>query len=167
MCIRDRTPSLDEMVHIAKELERLKCNIPLMIGGATTSQKHTAVKIEENYSGPTIHVIDASRAVGVVGNLLNENERENFIDDTRKKYIDIRNNIQAKNIKHLSIEDARDRKYKINWKEYKIPKPLKKGITVFDDFPLEDLVDYIDWSPFFHAWEMKGTYPKIVCTSLF
>ena len=156
------TPSLDEMVHIAKELERLKCNIPLMIGGATTSQKHTAVKIEENYSGPTIHVIDASRAVGVVGNLLNENERENFIDDTRKKYIDIRNNIQAKNIKHLSIEDARNRKYKINWKEYKIPKPLKKGITVFDDFPLEDLVDYIDWSPFFHAWEMKGTYPKIL-----
>ena len=78
------TPSLDEMVHIAKELERLNCNIPLMIGGATTSQKHTAVKIEENYSGPTIHVIDASRAVGVVGNLLNENERENFIDDTRK-----------------------------------------------------------------------------------
>ena len=156
------TPSLDEMVHIAKELERLKCNIPLMIGGATTSQKHTAVKIEENYSGPTIHVIDASRAVGVVGNLLNENERENFIDDTRKKYTDIRNNIQAKNIKHLSIEDARDRKYKINWKEYKIPKPLKKGITVFDDFPLEDLVDYIDWSPFFHAWEMKGTYPKIL-----
>ena len=156
------TPSLDEMVHIAKELERLKCNIPLMIGGATTSQKHTAVKIEENYSGPTIHVIDASRAVGVVGNLLNENERENFIDDTRKKYTDIRNSIQAKNIKHLSIEDARDRKYKINWKEYKIPKPLKKGITVFDDFPLEDLVGYIDWSPFFHAWEMKGTYPKIL-----
>ena len=156
------TPSLDEMVHIAKELERLKCNIPLMIGGATTSQKHTAVKIEENYSGPTIHVIDASRAVGVVGNLLNENEKENFIDGTRKKYADIRNSIQAKNIKHLSIKEARNRRYKIDWKEYKIPKPLKKGITVFNDFPLEDLVDYIDWSPFFHAWEMRGTYPKIL-----
>ena len=156
------TPSLDEMVHIAKELERLNCNIPLMIGGATTSQKHTAVKIEENYSGPTIHVIDASRAVGVVGNLLNENERENFISDTRKKYTDIRTSIKDKNIKHLSIEEARNRKYKINWKEYKIPKPLKKGITVFDDYPLEELVDYIDWSPFFHAWEMKGTYPKIL-----
>ena len=156
------TPSLDEMVHIAKELERLNCNIPLMIGGATTSQKHTAVKIEENYSGPTIHVIDASRAVGVVGNLLNENERENFISDTRKKYTDIRTSIKDKNIKHLSIEEARNRKYKINWKEYKIPNPLKKGITVFDDYPLEELVDYIDWSPFFHAWEMKGTYPKIL-----
>ena len=156
------TPSLDEMVNIAKELERLNCNIPLMIGGATTSQKHTAVKIEENYSGPTIHVIDASRAVGVVGNLLNENERENFISDTRKKYTDIRTSIKDKNIKHLSIEEARNRKYKINWKEYKIPNPLKKGITVFDDYPLEELVDYIDWSPFFHAWEMKGTYPKIL-----
>jgi len=155
------TPSLDEMVDVAKELERQNQKIPLMIGGATTSQKHTALKIEENYSGPTIHVIDASRAVGVVGNVMNSDENHRFFESIRNKYADIRLSISNKSIKRLPIEEARKRKLNIKWDEYSIPKPEKKGITVFDDYPLDDLIDYIDWSPFFHAWEMKGTYPKI------
>ena len=156
------TPSLDEMVDVAKELERQNQKIPLMIGGATTSQKHTALKIEENYSGPTIHVIDASRAVGVVGKVMNSDENNIFFESIRNKYADVRLNMSNKSIKRLSIEEARKRKLNIKWDEYSIPKPEKREIIVFDDYPLEDLIDYIDWSPFFHAWEMKGTYPKIL-----
>ena len=159
------TPSLDEMVHVAQEMERQNFKIPLLIGGATTSRKHTAVKIEENYSGPTIHVIDASRAIGVVGKLMNENEKNTYVNSIKSDYDEIRNNINSKNIKSLSIEDARKRKPKFNWDKYKIHEPQYKGITVFNDFQLDKLVQYIDWSPFFHAWEMKGSYPKILQSS--
>ena len=156
------TPSLDEMIYVAQEMERLKFDIPLLIGGATTSQKHTAVKIEENYSGPTIHVIDASRAVGVVSKLINKDKKNNFIKDVQFKYKEIRRKRIEKNVKRISLEKARERKYSIDWKEYNFLAPNYKGVKVFDDYPLGELVDYIDWSPFFHAWEMKGTYPKIL-----
>ena len=157
------TPSLDEMVHVASEMERLKLDIPLMIGGATTSRKHTAVKIEENYSGPTIHVIDASRAVGVVSKLLNADEKDSFVLDTKADFAKIREaRAKAQKTKRVSIEIARSRKVQIDWDKYQIPNPKFQGVKVFEDYPLDELVDYIDWSPFFHAWELKGVYPSIL-----
>ena len=156
------TPSLDEMVHLASEMERLKFDIPLLIGGATTSRKHTAVKIEENYSGPSIHVIDASRAVGVVSKLMNENERDGFITKVRSDYESIRLSRNERTRAIISLDEARKRKYKIDWTSYTPPRPKHEGIKVFDNYPLDELVDYIDWSPFFHAWELKGTYPAIL-----
>ena len=157
------TPSLDEMVHVAAEMERLEFNIPLLIGGATTSRKHTAVKIEENYSGPTVHVIDASRAVGVVSKLMNENEKSDFVAGVRDDFKQIRVTRAKKTaIKTLSMEAARNRKFKVDWSNYPISKPNFQGVKVFEDYPLDELVDYIDWSPFFHAWELKGVYPKIL-----
>lgn len=157
------TPSLDEMVHVAKEMERQKFDIPLLIGGATTSQTHTAVKIEECYSGSTIHVIDASRAVGVTRKLLNPNERDGLINSIHSDYDKIRlNRIAKAEKKHLPLEESRNRKYQIDWTTYQIPEPNKPSIQIFHDYPLSEIVDYIDWSPFFHAWEMKGIYPKIL-----
>ena len=157
------TPSLDEMVHVASEMERLNLDIPLIIGGATTSRKHTAVKIEENYSGPTIHVIDASRAVGVVSKLLNEDEKDSFVAEIRTDFAKIREaRAKGSKLKRLNIETARSRKLQIDWDQYQVPTPNLQGVKVFDDYPLEELVDYIDWSPFFHAWELKGVYPNIL-----
>ncbi len=157
------TPSLDEMVHVASEMERLKLDIPLMIGGATTSRKHTAVKIEENYSGPTIHVIDASRAVGVVSKLLNADEKDSFVLDTKADFAKIREaRAKAQKTIRVSIEIARSRKVQIDWDKYQFPNPKFQGVKVFEDYPLDELVDYIDWSPFFHAWELKGVYPSIL-----
>lgn len=160
------TPSLDEMIHVASEMERLKLDIPLLIGGATTSRKHTAVKIEENYSGPTIHVIDASRAVGVVSKLLNADAKESFVEDIRTDFAKIREaRVKRPKLKRLDIETARSRKPQIDWDQYQVPIPNFQGIKVFEDYPLDELVDYIDWSPFFHAWELKGVYPKILTDS--
>jgi len=157
------TPSLDEMVHVAAEMERLEFDIPLLIGGATTSRKHTAVKIEENYSGPTVHVIDASRAVGVVSKLMNKNEKSDFVAGVRDDFKQIRVTRAKKTaIKTLSMETARNRKFKVDWSNYPVSKPNFQGVKVFEDYPLDELVDYIDWSPFFHAWELKGVYPKIL-----
>ena len=157
------TPSLDEMVHVASEMERLNLDIPLIIGGATTSRKHTAVKIEENYSGPTIHVIDASRAVGVVSKLLNEDEKDSFVAEIRTDFAKIREaRAKGSKLKRLNIETARSRKLQIDWDQYQVPTPNLQGVKVFDDYPLDELVDYIDWSPFFHAWELKGVYPNIL-----
>ena len=156
------TPSLDEMVHVAKEMERMKFDIPLLIGGATTSKKHTAIKIEENYSGPTIHVNDASRSVGVVSKLFNKKEKSQFEISVKEEFEQIRNTVKSKNIKKLSIDEARDRKFKVEWDKYSPPKPNFIGTKVFEDYPLEELVEYIDWSPFFHAWELRGKYPSIL-----
>ena len=157
------TPSLDEMVHVAAEMERLEFDIPLLIGGATTSRTHTAVKIEENYSGPTVHVIDASRAVGVVSKLMNKNEKSDFVAGVRDDFKQIRVTRAKKTaIKTLSMETARNRKFKVDWSNYPVSKPNFQGVKVFEDYPLDELVDYIDWSPFFHAWELKGVYPKIL-----
>ena len=157
------TPSLDEMVTIAKEMERTKFKIPLLIGGATTSRKHTAVKIEENYSGPTIHVIDASRAVGVVSKLMNSDEKEKYIEEVRADFKVIRKTRAQKIAKpNLSIKLARQRKYVIEWDKFETPVPNFEGVKVLKDYPLDKLVKYIDWSPFFHAWEFKGIYPGIL-----
>lgn len=159
------TPSLDEMVHVAKEMERRGMKIPLMIGGATTSRIHTAVKIDPNYSGPVIHVLDASRSVPVVSNLLNENttEKEKYIQSIKDEYANLRNEyVRRKSEKNLiSIEKARENKLKIDWKKTVIKKPNKLGVTVINDFNLETLRKYIDWTPFFITWELKGKYPAI------
>ena len=161
------TPSLDEMVHVAKELERDGFDIPLLIGGATTSRKHTAIKIENNYSGATVHVIDASRAAGVVSSLLNEEQRDEFIADTHEDFKKIREsheaNLQRKAV--ITLDEARDRKPFIDWKTYESPKPNFQGIKVFNNYPLDELADYIDWSPFFHTWEIKGKFPTILDSS--
>jgi 5-methyltetrahydrofolate--homocysteine methyltransferase len=144
-------------------MERLEFDMPLLIGGATTSRTHTAVKIEGNYSGPTVHVIDASRAVGVVSKLMNENEKSDFVAGVRDDFKQIRVTRAKKTaIKTLSMEAARNRKFKVDWINYPVSKPNYQGVKVFDDYPLDELVDYIDWSPFFHAWELKGVYPKIL-----
>jgi len=144
-------------------MERTKFKIPLLIGGATTSRKHTAVKIEENYSGPTIHVIDASRSVGVVSKLMNSDEKEKYVKEVRADFKEIRKVRAQKIVKpNLSIELARQRKYDIEWDKFEVPVPNFEGVKVLKDYPLDKLVKYIDWSPFFHAWEFKGVYPGIL-----
>ena len=156
------TPSLDEMVHVAKEMERMDFDIPLLIGGATTSKKHTAIKIEENYSGPTIHITDASRSVGAVSKLFNADEKNQFEQSVKEEFEQIRNTVNKKNIKKLSINKARDRKFSIDWDKYSFLKPNLIGTKVFNTYPLDELAEYIDWSPFFHAWELRGKYPSIL-----
>ena len=157
------TPSLDEMVHVAKEMERLEFDTPLLIGGATTSRTHTAVKIEENYSGPTIYVLDASRCVGVVSRLMNSDEKGPFIQEHRDDYRAIREQRSGgRKVNQLTIEEARKRKFSCNWKKHQVPKPKIKEPSVFQEYLLAELVNYIDWSPFFHAWELKGRYPAIL-----
>ena len=160
------TPSLDEMVHVAKEMERVGLNKPLLIGGATTSKAHTAVKIEENYSSPTIHVLDASRSVGVVSNLLGSDteKRREYLSKIKSEYSGIRENHgKRKSAKTLlSIEDARKNKYNIDWNLYTPPTPKTIELNVLDDYSLEELTHYIDWSPFFTTWELHGKYPAIL-----
>ena len=159
------TPSLDEMVHVAKEMERRGLQIPLLIGGATTSKTHTSVKIAPNYSGATIHVLDASRSVPVVSNLINPDEKikDKFVNDVRAEYKKIREtHARKKNIKnYLSLEDARKNRLKIDWSKTKIKIPQNIGITVLKDYPLSELKEFIDWTPFFLTWEIKGKYPAV------
>ena len=158
------TPSLDEMVHVAEEMEREGFRIPLLIGGATTSKIHTAVQIEPAYGGATIHVKDASRSVSVVSNLMNSENQQGFVEQTREEYADIRER-RAKNRKQtnlLPFATAQQRKFTPDWKNYLPPKPQTTGIKVFDDYPLPKLVDYIDWTPFFTTWGLTGKYPNIL-----
>ena len=159
------TPSLDEMNHVAKEMERRGMNIPLLIGGATTSRIHTAVKIAPNYSGAVIHVLDASRSVPVVSTLLNENavEREKFIQSFKDEYAQLRDDYSKRKSdkNYISLEKARQNKLNIDWKKSEIKKPNKLGLTILNDFNLATLRDYIDWTPFFMTWELKGKYPTI------
>ncbi|MES2836280.1 MAG: methionine synthase [Bacteroidota bacterium] len=158
------TPSLDEMVYVAKEMERLKFTIPLMIGGATTSKVHTAVKIAQNYSHPVIHVNDASKSVPVCSNLLSKELREPFLEEINKDYERVRlqnKNAQSVN-KFISINEARENSYKIDWSKQTISKPNFIGVKNFNDYSLQEISEYIDWTPFFHSWEMKGSYPKIL-----
>ena len=157
------TPSLDEMVHMAKEMERQEFKVPLLIGGATTSRVHTAVKIEPHYGGPVLHVLDASRAVTVAGSLLGES-KENFVEGVRLEYDKVRENHTKKRNqkKYLPIEDARLNGMKPDWSEGQITKPLKPGRHVFNDFDLADLLPFIDWTPFFQTWELHGRFPKIL-----
>ncbi|MCW9056826.1 MAG: B12-binding domain-containing protein, partial [Gammaproteobacteria bacterium] len=158
------TPSLDEMVHMAKEMERLNFDIPLMIGGATTSKAHTAVKIEQNYKGATVWVKDASRAVGVSQNLISEDLKDNFVKQLREDYEQVRINHAGRRsqTKWASIEQARKNSVAIDWNEYQPTVPATPGVTVFDDYSLSEIREYIDWTPFFYAWELKGRYPKIL-----
>lgn len=156
------TPSLDEMVHVAKEMARKNLAIPLLIGGATTSKKHTSIKIDEAYSGPTVYTRDASRAVGIVQNLLSQNKRQEFVNSISEEYASIRTKSKSRKQKILSIEDARKRKFNIDWESYNPPKPKVEGIQVFNQYSLDTLVSYIDWTPFFSTWELKGKYPNIL-----
>ncbi|RDH81501.1 MAG: methionine synthase [endosymbiont of Galathealinum brachiosum] len=158
------TPSLDEMVYIAKELQRLNLDIPVMVGGATTSKAHTAVKIEQNYEGPTVWVKDASRAVGVAQSLISTDLKEGFLKDLAADYEQVRVNHagRRKKTNWAKIEDARANKTKIDWDTSDIGSPAFTGVKVFDDYSLEEIREYIDWTPFFFAWELKGRYPKIL-----
>ncbi len=160
------TPSLDEMVHVAKEMQRRNFTMPLLIGGATTSKTHTAVKIEEHYKGPVIHVLDASRSVAVATTLMSSDSEatSKFISQTREDYEKIRVQRAGKRTEKrmLSYEAARQNKLKIDWASYAPPTPAYPGITVLEDFPLEEIKKYIDWTPFFQAWELAGKYPAIL-----
>lgn len=158
------TPSLDEMVHVAKEMQREGLKIPLLIGGATTSRIHTVVKIDPHYDGAVVHVLDASRSVTVVSNLLTEETSQSFIADVKADYLNTREQYLLRNAdkKLVDIATSRANKFSIDWEKTNITKPNFLGTKILNDFPLEDLVDYIDWSPFFHTWELRGTYPKIL-----
>ncbi len=158
------TPSLDEMVYVASEMNRLNLTVPLLIGGATTSKKHTAIKIDQKYSGPVMHVLDASKCVGIVSKLFKEEEKGPLLKKTENEFGTIRNkhNQNSKNLKRLSLEEARKRKFKIKWKSYNPPEPKKEGLTVLKNYSLDEIKNYIDWSPLFHAFELKGKYPKIL-----
>ena len=158
------TPSLDEMVHVAKEMERQGFDIPLLIGGATTSRVHTAVKIDPHYSGPVVYVTDASRAVGVAGSLLSDELREPYLRRLEAEYEQVRERHARKQdrTRLLPIAAARRNRFDGGWRDYRPPAPRQPGIHVLDDYPLEVLVDYIDWTPFFHAWELAGSYPRIL-----
>jgi len=156
------TPSLDEMVTVAEEMERAKMQLPLLIGGATTSKTHTALRIEPAYTGPTIHVLDASRAVGVASQLVSDTQAVGFIAKTREDYEQVRIARAGKTGKKLStLEEARANAAKIDM-AMKAPAPAKPGLHVYEDWDLADLRDYIDWTPFFRAWELAGNYPAIL-----
>jgi 5-methyltetrahydrofolate--homocysteine methyltransferase len=158
------TPSLEEMTFVASEMEREGFEIPLLIGGATTSRTHTAVKIEPRYHGPVVHVLDASRAVGVASSLLDPNARDAFTERVRDEYQTVRRDRgdrQEKEARH-PIEEARRHALSIDWTAIDPPKPSFIGIRAFDDYPLDELVDRIDWTPFFTTWELRGHFPEIL-----
>lgn len=156
------TPSLDEMVTVAEEMQKAGMAMPLMIGGATTSKTHTALRIEPVYSGPVIHVLDASRAVGVAGTLVSDTMAEKFVADTRAEYSHIRDARAGKTAKPLaSLDEARANAFEID-EALKPAPPLQPGVHAYDDWDLADLRNYIDWTPFFRAWELHGNYPDIL-----
>ena len=157
------TPSLDEMVHVARELHREKFDIPLLIGGATTSPAHTAVKIAPEYPAGVVHVLDASRVVNVVSALLSPERKPAFMEDVRTKQQKQREDFAARRARKplLPLEIARSRRPRYDWKTIDIPRPEFLGTRVFHDVPLEEILPFIDWSPFFSAWEIHGRYPRI------
>lgn len=158
------TPSLDEMVHVASEMQRLKFTLPLLIGGATTSKIHTAVKIEEKYpSGVTVHVLDASRSVPVVEALLGD-KKSTFIKQIREEYAMLRerHRSQQRNKDFITLEEARKNKLQINWNETSVYRPEKPGLHVFNKYSLAEIAKYIDWTPFFQTWELAGKFPAIL-----
>lgn len=158
------TPSLDEMVHVASEMQRQGFKIPLMIGGATTSRTHTAVKIDQQYEQVVVHVKDASRAVGVSRKLISDELKPEFIKDVQKEYDTVRERHAGKQsrIQWLTLKQAQANRANIDWHHYTAAPPKQPGIHVFEDYPLEDLRDYIDWTPFFVAWELAGKFPRIL-----
>jgi 5-methyltetrahydrofolate--homocysteine methyltransferase len=158
------TPSLDEMVYVAEEMERRQMTLPLLIGGATTSRIHTAVKIEPCYSGPVVHVTDASRAVGVASQLLSATQKNEYVSEVKSLYQNLRDNRknQSSEKKYKTIEQARADKLQIDWSNEHITKPTFLGIKQFIDYPILELIERIDWTPFFHAWTLRGRYPEIL-----
>jgi 5-methyltetrahydrofolate--homocysteine methyltransferase len=156
------TPSLDEMVHVAREMERQGFKLPLLIGGATTSRVHTAVKIAPHYSEPVVHVLDASRAVPVTTSLLSDDGREDFVAQHEADYERLRKAYSAPRPKLVPLEIARNRRTPIEWRAEDLARPEFTRVRVLDDFPLATLREFIDWTPFFHAWELKGVYPRIL-----
>jgi 5-methyltetrahydrofolate--homocysteine methyltransferase len=158
------TPSLDEMTHVAAEMERQGFTIPLLIGGATTSRTHTAVKIAPAYSGPVVHVLDASRAVGVAGALVQADRRDAFVAGIRAEYETVRRDRSGQRAKEkrLTIAEARANHVPVEWSGLTPPRPTFLGARTFSDYPLAELVDFIDWTPFFTTWEMRGAYPAIL-----
>jgi 5-methyltetrahydrofolate--homocysteine methyltransferase len=158
------TPSLDEMVYLAKEMERQNFEVPLLIGGATTSKAHTAVKIDTQYKNAVVHVNDASRAVTVVGDLLNKKTSQEYVANIKKEYDEFRTKFlkRGKEKSYIPIEEARKRKFKIDWKTSSIIKPKELGIQVLEQLSLKELIPYIDWSPFFRSWDLHGKFPAIL-----
>jgi 5-methyltetrahydrofolate--homocysteine methyltransferase len=156
------TPSLDEMVHVAREMERHGFKLPLLIGGATTTRTHTAVKIAPHYSEPVVHVLDASRAVPVTTSLLSDEAKPAFVAQHRAEYERLRKAYSSPRQQVVSLETARTRRTPIEWRAEDLPIPAFTGVRVLDNFPLATLRDFIDWTPFFHAWELKGVYPRIL-----
>lgn len=158
------TPSLEEMTHIAQEMKRLGMKTPVMVGGATTSKAHTAVKIAPEYDHPIVWVKDASRAVGVAQSLISEELRDKFVADLNADYEAVRDRHagRQKDTKWLSIDAARENKQQIDWTAYEATTPSFTGTKVFEDYSLAEIAQYIDWTPFFHSWELRGTYPKIL-----
>jgi 5-methyltetrahydrofolate--homocysteine methyltransferase len=156
------TPSLDEMVHVAREMERQGFKLPLLIGGATTSRAHTAIKIAPHYSEPVVHILDASRAVPVTTSLLSEEGKPAFVEQHRAAYEALRKSHAAPRQTTVSLETARARRTPIEWRTQDLPTPAFTGVRVLDNFPLATLRDFIDWTPFFHTWGLKGVYPRIL-----
>jgi 5-methyltetrahydrofolate--homocysteine methyltransferase len=156
------TPSLDEMVHVAREMERQGFKLPLLIGGATTTRAHTAIKIATHYSEPVIHVLDASRAVPVTTSLLSDDGKEAFVAQHRAEYETVRRTYSAPRQNVVSLETARARRTPIEWRPADLPTPTFTGVRVLNNFPLATLRDFIDWTPIFHAWGLKGVYPRIL-----
>ena len=156
------TPSLDEMVHVAREMERQGFKLPLLIGGATTSRTHTAVKIAPHYSEPVVHILDASRAVPVTTSLLSDEGKSAFVEQHRADYEALRKAHSAPKLSVVSLEEARKRRTPIEWRAEDLPTPSFTGVRVLNDFPLATLREFIDWSPFFHTWGLKGIYPRIL-----
>ncbi|HET6604775.1 MAG TPA: methionine synthase [Xanthomonadaceae bacterium] len=162
------TPSLEEMAHVAREMQRRGFDAPLLIGGATTSRAHTALKIAPGYSAPTIWVKDASRAVGVAQSLLSEGLREKFVAANQADYADIRERHRDRGPgkRLVSLAHARRNRFDGGWADYEPPAPVRPGLTVFDDYPLAELLEYIDWTPFFQTWELSGRYPAILADAV-
>ncbi len=158
------TPSLDEMVHVAREMQRQQFTLPLLIGGATTSPAHTSVKIDPQYQGAVVYVKDASRSVGICQSLVTESNRAAFIARIKDEHEKRRVQHRGKHVKapQLSLGQARANRHRIDWQGYQPPKPIKPGITVFEDYPLAELSRYIDWMPFFNAWEFAGRFPDVL-----
>ena len=162
------TPSLDEMVYLAKEMERQNFDVPLLIGGATTSKAHTAVKIDTQYNNAVVHVNDASRAVTVVGDLLNKHTKNEYVAKLKKDYETFREKFlrRGKTKAYISLQEARQRKYQIDWETSEIYTPKELGIQVLEQLSLKELIPYIDWAPFFRSWDLHGKFPQILTDSV-
>lgn len=163
------TPSLEEMVHVASEMERMNIKLPLLIGGATTSKAHTVLKIAPQYSGTTVYVVDASRSVQITRNLLNKSINVSYGEEIAEEYAQFRQDYAKRTEKkeYISLSDARNNSLKIDWDTQNIQAPQKLGVTTLQNYPLEELAKFIDWTPFFRTWELKGKYPEIFADEVY